>query len=59
MPFRILSWRAKARCILFASRFQSLVEPCMSVKKKVTVPVGGLLTRSALLFPYEGTIASS
>jgi hypothetical protein len=46
---RISSWRARAACILLASRSHILVEPSLSVNKKVTVPVGGLLTRSALL----------
>ena len=57
--FSISSWRARALCILFASRSQSLVEPCMSVKRKVTVPVGGLATRSmSSSFPWGDTIAA-
>jgi hypothetical protein len=36
-----------------------LVEPSMSVNKKVTVPVGGLLIRFASSFPLqEDTIAA-
>src|SRR5215210_1968867 len=37
---RISSWRARDACIAGASCSHSLIEPSMSVKRKVTVPVG-------------------
>ena len=41
------SWRARATCMAEESRSQRRVEPSMSVNRKVTVPVGRLLTRFA------------
>jgi hypothetical protein len=38
---RISSWRTRAFCMADASRSHILVEPSMSVNRKVTVPVGG------------------
>jgi hypothetical protein len=46
---KISSWRARAICMSEESRSQSLVEPSMSVKRKVTVPVGGLATSLEVL----------
>src|SRR5215213_8377552 len=45
-PFRILSCRVNATCMAWALCSQSLVEPSISVNRKVTVPVGGLATNS-------------
>src|ERR671933_2848764 len=41
---RIASWRAKAGCIARACVSQRLVLPSMSLNRKVTVPVGKLVT---------------
>src|SRR5829696_8939225 len=54
------SWRAKAACMAVASCSQSLVEPSMSVNRKVTVPVGGLATTlMSSLLPSRGNYISA
>src|SRR5215213_4685374 len=56
---RILSWRANAACMAGASSSQSLVEPSMSVNRKVRVPVGGLATTlMSSLLPLRGHYSS-
>src|SRR5918999_707378 len=53
------SWRANAACIAGALFSQSLVEPSMSVNRKVRVPVGGLVTNSmSSLVPLRGNYSS-
>src|SRR5215212_5761439 len=58
-PARISSWRASEACIASGSFSHILVEPSMSVNRKVTVPVGGLATTpSSSLLPLEGHYSS-
>ena len=57
-PLSNSSCRANAACMARALFSQSLVEPSMSVNRKVRVPVGGLATTlSPPCFPKEDTIA--
>src|SRR5918994_6315300 len=42
------SWWANAGCMAGAFSSQRLVEPSMSVNRKVTVPVGGLATGTSM-----------
>ena len=54
------SWRANAACMAGASCSQSLVEPSMSVNRKVRVPVGGLATTlMSSLLPLRGHYSSA
>src|ERR671916_1453664 len=56
---RIRSWRASASDMASGLLSHILVEPSMSVNRKVTVPVGGLATTStSSFFPSGDTIAA-
>ena len=46
---RMASWRARAACIAAWCCSQRVVEPSMSVKRNVTVPVGNSATTAVLL----------
>src|SRR5215211_3054686 len=54
------SWRANAACMAGALFSHILVEPSMSVKRKVTVPEGGLATTTSMcsLLPSIGHYSS-
>src|SRR5215211_5148473 len=53
---RISSWRASTSDMASGLLSQSLVEPSMSVKRKVTVPVGGLGTVAFLQGVSDGLL---
>src|SRR5215211_6381022 len=56
----ITSWRAKAACMACGLLSHILLEPSMSVNRKVTVPVGGLATTTSMcsLLPLRGHYSS-
>ena len=55
---RISSWRARALCIACGWPSHILVEPSMSVNRKVTVPAGGPFIGCASPFPLRETTAA-
>src|SRR5215211_3081613 len=54
---KISSWRPSAERIVWGLFSHILLEPSMSVNRKVTVPVGGATIRYAASFSFGGTIA--
>src|SRR5829696_3037383 len=56
-PCMASSWRPRAVLIVSGHSSHSLLEPSISVNRKVTVPLGGATMRSASSFSLEGTIA--
>jgi hypothetical protein len=54
---RTPSWRARAVLIVWGLLSHILLEPSMSVNKKVTVPLGGATICYVSSFSVRGTIA--